>query len=393
MADTSSLRQELNEAVRAIEATGFSCTNSDQAVSAFSRFHTTVIRIRNSVDGDDIVLDSIDGKARLLNFLVAFAKHKRLHSKRVGEVVGILITRPAWDTEANDEVRALLGSNDKGQESPSAAPQNKHDARMSSDTQSRSLAPVAPAAATGALLRASPAVAPGPAVGVVLADKAVYQSTKKEHLLKDVTDIVNQLLMDFGPEDFTAGRALDEVMGDPAPGDSKKLVVTMGVNVQEFDQTGYIRTTKNFNLRKLVESAGDLFQWHSVKQGDYLPELKTIPIGNGYVGRSKGLESGMIYLVNGKFDRVETHQGGAATSGDVLCVRREAKISWVPISRRDGLPECAVHAGATRSDGDLYVAKKGDEVGKLNLDQGKMWNIWCRSYGSTDTGEVLVIQA
>merc|ERR1712194_980818 len=82
---------------------------------------------------------------------------------------------------------------------------------------------------------------------------------------------------------------------------------------------------------------------------------------------------------------------------------------WVPVSRGDPLPAHAVRAGNTSEDGDVYVGRthgsgKGFEVtlaqaveggtqyevGKINLDNGKVWNLWTHQDGASDKCEVLV---
>lgn len=64
---------------------------------------------------------------------------------------------------------------------------------------------------------------------------------------------------------------------------------------------------------------------------------------------------------------------------------------WMPIKRGDHLPPGAVLAGQTYSDGEVYVGRNSRGIGKLNLDKGKMYNIWVDGGGSTTEGEVLFI--
>lgn len=88
-----------------------------------------------------------------------------------------------------------------------------------------------------------------------------------------------------------------------------------------------------------------------------------------------------------------------------------ALYAWVPVSRGDILPANAVKAGSTKKDGDLYVgrthgsgsgfevsveqAMEGGtnyEIGKINLDNGKVWNLWKHGdvLSGSDKCEVLV---
>jgi len=50
-------------------------------------------------------------------------------------------------------------------------------------------------------------------------------------------------------------------------------------------------------------------------------------------------------------------------------------------------------SGRTGTDGDVYVGRNGvGEVGKVNLNHGKMHNIWCHDGSSSQSCEVLVIR-
>jgi len=65
---------------------------------------------------------------------------------------------------------------------------------------------------------------------------------------------------------------------------------------------------------------------------------------------------------------------------------------WVPIARGQPVHGGAVMTGRTSTDGDVYVGRNNEgEVGKLNLDNGRMYNIWCHHGGQTDQGMHLVM--
>eukprot|EP00428_Durinskia_dybowskii_P024491 CAMPEP_0170229704 /NCGR_PEP_ID=MMETSP0116_2-20130129/14578_1 /TAXON_ID=400756 /ORGANISM="Durinskia baltica, Strain CSIRO CS-38" /LENGTH=412 /DNA_ID=CAMNT_0010480459 /DNA_START=72 /DNA_END=1310 /DNA_ORIENTATION=- len=68
---------------------------------------------------------------------------------------------------------------------------------------------------------------------------------------------------------------------------------------------------------------------------------------------------------------------------------------WKPIRRGDPVPAGAVFAGTTRTDGSVYVARAGRggqwECGKMNMRDGRMWNIWCHDIGNSEYGDILVI--
>jgi len=76
-----------------------------------------------------------------------------------------------------------------------------------------------------------------------------------------------------------------------------------------------------------------------------------------------------------------------------LVARSGLTPKWIPIARGGVLPNGAVFAGRTYSDGDIYVARnERGELGKLNLNEDTMWNIWCAQDGATVRGEVLALR-
>merc|ERR1712008_179999 len=89
--------------------------------------------------------------------------------------------------------------------------------------------------------------------------------------------------------------------------------------------------------------------------------------------------------------QIETQGQGIEKVCEILLLGPASTFKWLPIKRDDLLPPNAVHTGATRRDGELYVAKKGEFCGKMNLAKGRMWNIWTHKSGGSDSGEVLVV--
>lgn len=64
---------------------------------------------------------------------------------------------------------------------------------------------------------------------------------------------------------------------------------------------------------------------------------------------------------------------------------------WEVFKRGDKLPENAVYAGNTATDGNVYVAKMDNSPGKVNLKDGKIWNFWSQAYrDSREESEVLI---
>jgi len=69
-------------------------------------------------------------------------------------------------------------------------------------------------------------------------DKAVFRSVTDTSLwkMREVTDAVNRLIEQNGPEDITGMKSLRKVLGDPAPGDRKHLVITIGKYTVQFKE-------------------------------------------------------------------------------------------------------------------------------------------------------------
>lgn len=78
----------------------------------------------------------------------------------------------------------------------------------------------------------------------------------------------------------------------------------------------------------------------------------------------------------------------------IMRSRANVPYRWDPIRRGDDVPEGAVHAGRTATDGLVFVALTQDgDCGKLNTDMmgGKAMNIWASSSDGPDhEGFVLV---
>ena len=63
---------------------------------------------------------------------------------------------------------------------------------------------------------------------------------------------------------------------------------------------------------------------------------------------------------------------------------------WIPMKRYDTIPDNAVYSGQTDEDGKVYIAKIDNSPGKVNLENGKIYNFWSQNYNSRQQGEVLV---
>lgn len=68
-----------------------------------------------------------------------------------------------------------------------------------------------------------------------------------------------------------------------------------------------------------------------------------------------------------------------------------ARFSWKAINRGDEIPHGAILGGRTSKDGEVFVGRHGGELGKLNTDNEKMYNIWCHNGGASSEGEILIV--
>lgn len=141
---------------------------------------------------------------------------------------------------------------------------------------------------------------------------------------------------------------------------------------------------------------GSEVSWVIIKRGDELPAGcvlagNTSSDGDVYVARNPDGAAGKLNLSKGKMHNIWVHGAGETHEGEVLTVTTH---KWVPIKRGEELPPGCVLAGQTRADGEVYVARMfGGACGKLNLDKGKMHNIWVHGNDSAHEGEVLVLSA
>eukprot|EP00929_Paragymnodinium_shiwhaense_P015214 TRINITY_DN123279_c0_g1_i1.p1 TRINITY_DN123279_c0_g1~~TRINITY_DN123279_c0_g1_i1.p1 ORF type:complete len:318 (+),score=40.81 TRINITY_DN123279_c0_g1_i1:57-956(+) len=142
--------------------------------------------------------------------------------------------------------------------------------------------------------------------------------------------------------------------------------------------------------------------WKPYSKGEAIPEGavlsgKTDADGDMIVARNNDGVPGKLNLSDGNFGsgllhNLWVHDSGCHEEGEVLCVK-PLPFSWVACSRGNPLPPNSVLCGRTKADGDLYIGRNsGQEVGKVNLDGGNMWNIWCHKGGGSQECEVLVLE-
>jgi hypothetical protein len=68
----------------------------------------------------------------------------------------------------------------------------------------------------------------------------------------------------------------------------------------------------------------------------------------------------------------------------------ERELKWVSRSRLDAIPKNAICTGSFKTDGEVYIGRIKVGPGKVNLDNGKIWNYWVQNTGSSQSGQVLV---
>lgn len=68
----------------------------------------------------------------------------------------------------------------------------------------------------------------------------------------------------------------------------------------------------------------------------------------------------------------------------------QLETKWVPAEAGDDLPVGAVYAGATGTDGAVYIGRFNNTPGKVNLNNKKIAGFWVQHEGNRKKGEVLV---
>lgn len=170
-------------------------------------------------------------------------------------------------------------------------------------------------------------------------------------------------------------------------------------------------------LRNMANAAH--CDWQGIASGQPIPENAvlagdTSTDGKNWIGRVGG-QVGKINAdsTQKKMNRFRHHDDGSLWGSDraeILCCTLSATntLSWVAIKRGEPIPPYAVKAGETKNDGETYVGRSVQwsgrnpfsngtvqhEAGKINVDAGKMHNLWCHSYywSAFQEGEILVIK-
>merc|ERR1712079_906503 len=98
---------------------------------------------------------------------------------------------------------------------------------------------------------------------------------------------------------------LEQAFGELSTSDAKKLVVTVGVNSEEYHQKNWMGfVNKAFDLTPLMQRSNEAFRWVNMAVGQELPSFRVVPVGMGYVSRNRRNESGTLNLEKGKMGTV-----------------------------------------------------------------------------------------
>jgi len=142
------------------------------------------------------------------------------------------------------------------------------------------------------------------------------------------------------------------------------------------------------------------YRWDRIRSGDSIPE--------GAVHAGRTATDGIVFVAltdDGDCGKLNTSSNGEkamniwASSSDgpgsegyVLVKKEGAVAAWRCVSKGERLPDRAVFAGERFGDGDgpMYVARSGNESGRLLLDGELVREIQCHHKGSQEDGEVLI---
>jgi len=369
----------------------FSGLDFDEASKGFTYFFQGVTKLDNDSKKSNPteVLESYDESwVKILRFLTSMYKPaRRAWWQRITFVVHTL-----WKYSAN--FQHVL--EDKAHASPNDLPYLTDDQKDALRTAR------AEDIAASAQVAAAEAESLAAAKLMEQQDKydctAFYMSVSNPDKRMDVSAKLTALMIKNGLEDVTGGEHFEEVFGDAAPGESKKLLVVIGPRMEGFEASASLweRLTSvpkpmRLDLTSLAKHRFHVCGWNGIRKGDVVPNDRMIKVGDGYVGRSKRPEVGSITM-NGSQMKHCTCHNGVVSEAEVLFQGSNTTVSWVPVQPGDILSRRAVRAGK-HSGSDTYVVRKQNEIGTLKLDADGHVSEMRTFLGQTAEGEweVLVI--
>ena len=143
--------------------------------------------------------------------------------------------------------------------------------------------------------------------------------------------------------------------------------------------------------------------WKPVKKGDPIPDdavkagYRDGDGGTLYIGKADNGEVGKYNTSNKKLNNLWAHNSGRHDSGSVFVCDPEL-VLWREYKNGGELPPDAFLAGSYRTDGEIYIGRRGGdrggEVGKINVkgDGVTMNNLWCHHNGKSTSGEILCVK-
>eukprot|EP00929_Paragymnodinium_shiwhaense_P061580 TRINITY_DN30764_c0_g1_i1.p1 TRINITY_DN30764_c0_g1~~TRINITY_DN30764_c0_g1_i1.p1 ORF type:complete len:1396 (-),score=366.78 TRINITY_DN30764_c0_g1_i1:262-4377(-) len=158
---------------------------------------------------------------------------------------------------------------------------------------------------------------------------------------------------------------------------------------------------------EVPEAQKTQYEWVKFERGDKLPVHavragETDKDGPVYVARNLKGEPGKLNLdgIGENLCNLWCHHGGESHSGQIFCLKNDTHVEWKPCKSGERIPDAAVCAGHTTTDGRVYVARvKTGACGKANVSGGRVHNFWVHEggiqvFGATgkyNEGEVLCI--
>eukprot|EP00929_Paragymnodinium_shiwhaense_P072812 TRINITY_DN36973_c0_g1_i1.p1 TRINITY_DN36973_c0_g1~~TRINITY_DN36973_c0_g1_i1.p1 ORF type:complete len:892 (-),score=250.65 TRINITY_DN36973_c0_g1_i1:160-2835(-) len=117
----------LQEGTSHMEKLGYSAANTDEARTAFETFQKAVRKVIGSEGKeDDEILEKLEPKGKILEFLVEFQERKRLYRSRVAATLTSLLTFDGWQAAALADATVVEACRDLavdcGAEDPAAPP-------------------------------------------------------------------------------------------------------------------------------------------------------------------------------------------------------------------------------------------------------------------------------
>jgi len=158
-------------------------------------------------------------------------------------------------------------------------------------------------------------------------------------------------------------------------------------------------------LRKVHAGAKDIshYGWREMRPGDALPDRavrsgSTPTDGEVFVACNPLGEPGKLSLEASeegprRMGRIWCPPGGdGAERGQALVLRPRHVARWVPVCWGDQLPAGAVPARAAPKGEQVYVARHGEEAGRLSAAEGRVLEVRSHHAGGSSKGDVLVVE-